>query len=143
MSPCAGDLERYLDIASYRQRWTCEAVVVDTIEAAGEHEIRNIVGVSGLETRHFRYPLIADDEFFCRVPTTIHWGRHSGRRKSSTHSTSAKTGRRGFSCLSLFTKGLCFRLRPQLVLEQSLRRRSRPTRRSDFGMRILNTCSSS
>lgn len=39
-------------------------VVVDTIEAAGEHEIRYIVGESGLKTRHFRYPMITDDEFF-------------------------------------------------------------------------------
>jgi len=59
----AGVLEADLDIAVIGSGGHA-TVVVDTIEAAGEHEIRNIVGVSGLETTHFRYPLIADDEFF-------------------------------------------------------------------------------
>lgn len=40
------------------------SVVIDTIEAAGEHEIRCIICEDGLQKRHFRYPTITDDEFF-------------------------------------------------------------------------------
>ena len=40
------------------------SVVIDTIEAAGEHEIRYVVCEDGRHKRHFRYPTITDDEFF-------------------------------------------------------------------------------
>lgn len=40
------------------------SVVIDTIEAAGEHKIRYIVGKDCPQKRFFRYPAITDDEFF-------------------------------------------------------------------------------